>query len=320
MKTTIEQLPLTPKQQLFCDEYLKDLNATRAALRAGYSGAMALSGKLMQLPKIKAYIKHRTKKTASKMEIVRNDFLTELCRIAFANMGDYFDDDGKMKPMNQLTSDQKAAIWNIKMTENDKGSTLQLRLNNKLGALEKIAKHLGFYYAVAEEPEVKYVYLDKEEIDENDRIEDETMAPPKAEKTSEVGSQMSENDDEDGDAKNGRWERDKALYMEQELERLKKELQAQKQRASAEAEADGDKDWLARNKKVTEDEEVAVAGGETVGVAATVETEQKTEPAKPRFFANMGLTGKIVSKEVRKERRRDFEYATGIKLPGRYGN
>jgi len=313
---TIDQLPLTPKQQLFCDEYLKDLNATRAALRAGYSGAMALSGKLMQLPKIKTYIKHRTKKTASKMEIVRNDFLTELCRIAFVNMGDYFDDDGKMKPMNQLTSDQKAAIWNIKMTENDKGSTLQLRLNNKLGALEKIAKHLGFYYAVAEEPEVKYVYLDKEAIDENDCIEDETMAPPKA----EVGNQRSEDEDDEPEGRDGHWERDKVLYMEQELERLKKELQAQKQRASAEAEAEGDKDWLTRNKKVTEDEEVAVAGGETIGVAATVETEQKTEPAKPRSFTNMGLTGKIVSKEVRKERRRDFEYATGIKLPGRYGN
>jgi phage terminase small subunit len=48
--------PLTPKQQRFCDEYLIDLNATKAALRAGYSGATALSGQLMLLPKIKHYL------------------------------------------------------------------------------------------------------------------------------------------------------------------------------------------------------------------------------------------------------------------------
>jgi phage terminase small subunit len=36
-------MALTPKQQLFCDEYLIDLNATQAAIRAGYSAKTAYS-------------------------------------------------------------------------------------------------------------------------------------------------------------------------------------------------------------------------------------------------------------------------------------
>ena len=56
MENYINQL--TIKQQLFCDEYLKDMNATRAALRAGYSAETAMNGSLMRKPKIKAHLEH----------------------------------------------------------------------------------------------------------------------------------------------------------------------------------------------------------------------------------------------------------------------
>ncbi len=302
MKTTIEQLPLTPKQQLFCDEYLMDMNATRAALRAGYSEAMALSGKLMQVPKIRVYIKLCTKKAAKKMEVSRDKFLAELQCIAFANMGDYFDNSGKMKPMKQLTRDQKAAIWNIKVTEDNKRSTLQLRLNNKLSALEKIGRHLGFYNAVAEEPEIKYVYLDKDAMDEFDRLEDEAMAEPK----SEVGGRKAEEVGESDEpvVKDGRWERDKALFMEQELERLKRELHGQKERARLEAEAEGDRAWLAEGGKP--EEVLAGAGVPPVEEKeAAPEMAVQTEPVKTELYISGGLIGKAISEEVLKERRQD---------------
>ncbi len=320
---TIEQLPLTPKQQLFCDEYLKDRNATRAALRAGYSGAMALSGKLMQVPKIKAYIKLRVKKTATKMETVRAEFLTELRRIAFANMGDYFDDDNKLKPMSKLTRDQKAAIWNVKMTESDEGNTVYLRLNNKLSAMEKLAKHLGFYDMEMQGPEVRYVYLDKDAMDEFDRLEDDSM------KKSDVGSRRAEEEDDDEpEVKNERWERDKALFMEQELERLKRELPLQREKARLEAEKDGggQKSDVGRQKsdgeKVTATSAGIVVGDNTNNGVAAVnvaggDTDNGGAKTVKTQYSNVGLTGKIISKEERMERRRDFEYATGIKLPWR---
>jgi hypothetical protein len=304
--TTIEQLPLTPKQQRFCDEYLIDMNATRAALAAGYSKATAMNGQLMQIPKIRAYIEHHTQHAANVMEVSRMELLRELSRIAFANMGDYFDDEGKLKPMQQLTTDQKAAIWNIRITENDKGSSMTLRLNNKLSAIEKLARHLGFYKqnAAELEPLIKYVYLDSNAMDAFDRFEDDTL--PAAAGMSEGGSQRSEEDEDEPEVKDARWERDKAIFMEYEIERLKEELVMQKEKARKEAEAAGE---------VVEEEKVAVAaavaGGEKkeVAVAVAVAGEEKVtaavtpEPAPKPVYANVGLYGKAMSKEDRKARR-----------------
>lgn len=54
-------MSLTPKQQRFCDEYLIDLNATQAAIRAGYSKktAGAIATENLQKPNLKAYIQQR---------------------------------------------------------------------------------------------------------------------------------------------------------------------------------------------------------------------------------------------------------------------
>lgn len=52
---------MTPKQQRFCDEYLIDLNATQAAIRAGYSRKYANTNasKLLQITTIQEFIKQR---------------------------------------------------------------------------------------------------------------------------------------------------------------------------------------------------------------------------------------------------------------------
>ena len=52
---------LTAKQQRFCDEYLIDLNATQAAIRAGYSEKTAriIASENITKPNIKAYIQQR---------------------------------------------------------------------------------------------------------------------------------------------------------------------------------------------------------------------------------------------------------------------
>jgi len=62
---------LSPKQALFCDEYFKDFNATQAALRAGYSQATALNGKLMTLPKIKYHLQQRGAAAADAAQLSR---------------------------------------------------------------------------------------------------------------------------------------------------------------------------------------------------------------------------------------------------------
>ncbi|WP_448698592.1 terminase small subunit [Mucilaginibacter sp. AW1-3] len=167
------ELILTPKQQKFCDEYLIDLNATKAALRAGYSGSTALSGALMRIPKIAYYLQQRTEEVSRKAKINHEMLLTELSKIAFGNMRNYYHSDGTMKGVHELTDDEAAALWCMKITDGKDGQTSFIRLNNKLSALEKIARHLRFYDMEEEEPEKEYVFLDSAKLDDDDTFDDE---------------------------------------------------------------------------------------------------------------------------------------------------
>ena len=173
---TIDAFTLTPKQQRFCDEYLIDMNATRAALRAGYTQATAMNGQLMEMPKIQAYLKGRTAEAAQKLQVSHETLLGELMKVAFANMGDYFGDDGKIKAMQDIVDDKKSAIWSLKVSEGKYGTTVQLRLLNKLAALEKIAKHIKFYDVEQKKPEPQEaVYVDSGDLNDDDRFEDDSI-------------------------------------------------------------------------------------------------------------------------------------------------
>lgn len=130
------------------------MNANAAALRAGYSKATASTGQLMREPKIAAYLEGRTKEVRQKLQVDHEAIVAELAKMAFANLGDYFGADGKLKPMNEMTRDEKAALWNLKVTDHKDGSsTVQLRLCSKLSAIEKLAKHTGFYKAAEKKAE-----------------------------------------------------------------------------------------------------------------------------------------------------------------------
>lgn len=71
---------LTPKQQLFCDEYLIDLNATQAAIRAGYSEntAGAIGAENLQKPKIRSYIDERMESKTADLIASQDEVLAYL--------------------------------------------------------------------------------------------------------------------------------------------------------------------------------------------------------------------------------------------------
>jgi len=176
---TQTQPALTPKQQLFCDEYLTDMNATRAALRAGYSATTALNGALMRLPKIKMYLDARCEERSGKLHIDQDMLVRELAAIAFGNMGNYYSDDGEPKPIYMLNEDEKAALSSIKT---DNAGTVTVKLYNKLGAIEKIARLMRFYEPKTEESKPVYVYLDKAMLDADDKFEDNSFDVAEQEK------------------------------------------------------------------------------------------------------------------------------------------
>ncbi|RKR82180.1 terminase small subunit [Mucilaginibacter gracilis] len=151
MESNITDDALTLQQQRFCDEYLVTFNAFRSAMLAGYSENTARKGELLHLPKVQDYLKAAMDKTKQRLQITHDMVLRELAKIAFANMGNFYDDQGVLKPMYELSDDDKAAISQYQILDAvddygyQVGKLSKIKLHNKLSALDKIARHLNFY-------------------------------------------------------------------------------------------------------------------------------------------------------------------------------
>ena len=137
---------MTPRQQRFVEEYLVDVNAHWAALRAGYSprSAPQIATKLLRLPEIKAAIAQGMETRAERMRITADRVLHELARLAFAEIGRLADWGPKgvvLRPRDEVPADDAAAIAEV--AAGDKGT--RLKLHDKQRALDSIARHLGLY-------------------------------------------------------------------------------------------------------------------------------------------------------------------------------
>ena len=80
------KLKLTEKQKRFCEEYLVDLNATQAALRAGYSErtAYSIGDENLKKPEIQNYLRELMEKRSERTEITADTVIEELKKIALA--------------------------------------------------------------------------------------------------------------------------------------------------------------------------------------------------------------------------------------------
>ncbi len=151
---------MTGKQKLFVAEYLTDLNATRAAIAAGYGPAVTVAAvagsKLLRNGKVVAEIAKVQQKRLGKLEITAEKVLQELALMGFANMIDYMTiEDGKLAEFDysKLTREQAAAIQEITMDttggSGDGERKLVLRtkfkLGDKRGSLELLGKHLKLF-------------------------------------------------------------------------------------------------------------------------------------------------------------------------------
>lgn len=152
-------MALSPKQQRFVEEYLVDLNATQAAIRAGYSPKTAeqqgprLLGKVGVAQAIAEGVAARSQRTAIDADRV----VRELARIGLADLRRLMTWDGeavRFRPSDELTEDEAAAIAAVEsetITRTDEdGSTetkvkLKLRLWDKNAALTNLGRHLGMF-------------------------------------------------------------------------------------------------------------------------------------------------------------------------------
>lgn len=106
---------LTKKQERFVEEYLIDLNATQAAIRAGYSRKTAeqIGYQLLQKPSVQEKLSEAMARRSKRTGITQDLVLDEIGKVAFRAAADSAESD--------------------------------LKVSNKLKALELLGKHLGLF-------------------------------------------------------------------------------------------------------------------------------------------------------------------------------
>lgn len=188
-------MALTEKQELFVAEYLVDLNATQAAIRAGYSEKTAevIGHENLRKPKIAAAIESAIQERQKRTNITGDMVLCELARVAFANGTDFakvvsenvpvttVDDDGNIQETvrhiqrvelidtDRVDPEKRAAIAGIK--EGKHG--IEVSSYDKVRALELLGKHLGLFdgkgnQKTSGENNLLHAIQNTEEIDTDD--------------------------------------------------------------------------------------------------------------------------------------------------------
>lgn len=148
---------LTAKQQRFVEEYLVDLNATQAAIRAGYSEATAKEqgSRLLTNVNIAEAIAEAQKARSERTGITADRVLQELARIGFSDLRNCLTSEGHLVDPQDWDDDTAAAISSLEVVKTNRGEkeekdrpieyTHKIKVWDKNSALEKIGKHLGMF-------------------------------------------------------------------------------------------------------------------------------------------------------------------------------
>lgn len=115
-------IKLTAKQKKFCHEYLKDLNATQAAIRAGYSEdtAFSIGWENLRKPLIKKYIDNQLEDVLEESKsVLKSRIIKELKDVSFTGVG-------------------------IDIIEKD-GIIIDVRITDKLKAIDLLGKYLAMW-------------------------------------------------------------------------------------------------------------------------------------------------------------------------------
>jgi phage terminase small subunit len=157
-------MALKPKRERFCLEYLKDLNATQAAIRAGYTKANAkqVGSELLSFLDVTARVEELKAAQFKRLQMSADEVLVELARIGRSDPRKLFDADGNLRPIHTLDDETAAALAGVdvvevrskikKVKDPDEGddcltntveATKKIKLWDKPRALDILARHHG---------------------------------------------------------------------------------------------------------------------------------------------------------------------------------
>lgn len=145
---------LTPKQARFAEEYLLDLNATQAAIRAGYSekSACTIGAENLRKPQIQCEIIKRKASRSERTKIDADWLLTRLADEATADIADILNEQGGLKPVSEWP-----LVWRQGLVQGfdveqrfvyeggervPDGYVIKVKLSDRVKRLELIGKHV----------------------------------------------------------------------------------------------------------------------------------------------------------------------------------
>lgn len=150
---------MTDAQKRFCDEYLIDLNATRA-YKVAYpkckkdETANAASSRMLRNVKVQEYISEKQREIEKRTEVTQDMVIKELAKIAFLDIRKLYTENGQLKNVADIDSDTVGAISSLETLEEYEGygddrekigDTQKVKLLDKTKALELLGKHLGMF-------------------------------------------------------------------------------------------------------------------------------------------------------------------------------
>ncbi|MDR3128758.1 MAG: terminase small subunit [Tannerellaceae bacterium] len=141
-----KEVKLTAKEERFCYQYVLLLNATKAAISAGYAerSANVTGCRLLTKPNIQGRVEQLKRNLSETAEISALKVLKEHEKIAFADAGQLRDGWISLKDFDSLTPEQKAIIQEVSTKEGKFGTEVKIKLFDKQRALDAISSMLGF--------------------------------------------------------------------------------------------------------------------------------------------------------------------------------
>lgn len=145
-------MALRPKQQRFIEEYLVDLNATQAAIRAGYPerSAAEMGYENLRKPQIAAVVQERQAQQLAAVELTATGTKETIRRQVHRDIRQLFDEAGNLIPIHKLSAEAASMISafeivkrNITAGDDSVDVLHKIRLDDRRGYVEMAAKHFG---------------------------------------------------------------------------------------------------------------------------------------------------------------------------------
>ena len=138
-----------PKREMFCREYIKDLNGTQAAIRAGYSEKTAnrIASELLTKPDVQARVMELQSVRVEEVRIDANYVLKRLIEIDEMDVADILDDGGDFLPIRKWPKVWRTTLSGLDIAIINSGDTetilKKIKWPDKVKNLELLGKHIG---------------------------------------------------------------------------------------------------------------------------------------------------------------------------------